>query len=67
MLVLARRETEEILIGENIRVIVNRISGDTVRIGVIAPSKIPVWRKEIVDRMRRKQQREAGGGDKCQP
>lgn len=54
MLVLERKRDESILIGDNIRVTVTAIFGDTVRIGIDAPKAIPVHREEIY--MRIKQQ-----------
>lgn len=49
MLVLSRKEAEEILIGKDIRVVVVRIGGDKVRIGVEAPPEVKVVRRELVD------------------
>lgn len=47
MLVLTRKENESIVIGEDIEVRVARIQGNNVRIGVIAPKNISVYRKEL--------------------
>jgi len=49
MLVLTRRLGEEIVILGNITVSVEAIEGNRVRIGVRAPTDIPVDRKEIHD------------------
>ena len=49
MLVLSRKVDEEILIGDNIRVVVIEVRGDKVRLGVAAPKDIPVHRKEVSD------------------
>lgn len=48
MLVLSRKCGEEISIGNNIRVIVNRISGDRVSVGIIASREVTVLRAELV-------------------
>ena len=50
MLVLSRRPGEEILIGDDVRIIVLRTSGGCVKIGIDAPKSIPIRRKEIVTR-----------------
>jgi carbon storage regulator len=47
MLVLSRKVGERILIGENISVTVVRIAGGAVRIGVEAPTELPVIREEL--------------------
>ena len=47
MLVLSRKVDEEILIGSSIRVIVARIKGGNVRLGIAAPSLVRVIRKEL--------------------
>jgi carbon storage regulator len=46
MLVLTRREGEQIVIGDNIKLTVVQIKGGTVRIGIEAPREIPVSRLE---------------------
>jgi carbon storage regulator len=50
MLVLTRRIGEEIVIDGNIRVTVVAVTGNKVRLGIIAPPSIPVDRKEVHDR-----------------
>ncbi len=47
MLVLARRLNESIMIGDDIEVVVIDIKGDQVKLGIRAPKKISVHRKEI--------------------
>jgi len=47
MLVLSRREDEQICLGDSICITVVRLSGDRVRIGVEAPSDVPIVREEL--------------------
>jgi carbon storage regulator len=50
MLVLSRKENEEILIGENIRIRVVRIGGGRTRLGIVAPREVNVRRAEVIER-----------------
>lgn len=47
MLVITRRNSESILIGDDIEVMVTDISGDKVRLSIRAPKEIPILRKEL--------------------
>jgi carbon storage regulator CsrA len=47
MLVLSRKPNEEILIGENIKITVLKVKGNTVRIGIEAPQSVKVKRGEL--------------------
>jgi len=47
MLVLSRKLGEKIVIGENIRITVVKIDRNQIRIGIEAPSDVPVYREEI--------------------
>lgn len=51
MLVLTRREGEEIVIAGNIRVTLVSVEGGKVRLGITAPPDVPVHRKEVHDRL----------------
>jgi carbon storage regulator len=47
MLVLTRRAGESIVIGDEVRVVVLDVRGDTVRLGIEAPRSIQVHRAEV--------------------
>jgi len=47
MLVLSRKESERIRLGDNIVLTVVRVSGDKVRLGIEAPSDLLVLREEL--------------------
>lgn len=48
MLVLSRRESEVIYIGDDIKVTVVRIGPNTVRLGIDCPKEINIAREELV-------------------
>jgi carbon storage regulator len=47
MLVLSRKQTERIKLGDSIIVTVVRVSGDKVRLGIEAPPDVVVLRDEL--------------------
>lgn len=47
MLVLSRKAGERIMVGENIAVVISRISGNRVTIGIEAPSGVKIVRGEL--------------------
>ena len=53
MLVLSRKRDEAILLGDDIKIVVIDIRGDKVRLGIEAPSELPVHRQEVYDAIRR--------------
>ena len=54
MLVLSRQRDESIMIGDNIVVTIVDIRGDKVRLGINAPSEIPVHRQEVYEAIDRR-------------
>ena len=52
MLVLARKTNESIMIGDEIELVVIEIKGDQVKLGIKAPKKVTVHRKEIFDEIK---------------
>lgn len=53
MLVLSRQRDESIIISDNIVVTIVDIRGDKVRLGIEAPSEIPVHRREVYEAIQR--------------
>ena len=53
MLVLSRQRDESIIIGDNIVITVVDIRGDKVRLGIQAPTEIPVHRQEVYELIQR--------------
>jgi carbon storage regulator len=56
MLVLSRRKEESIMIGDDIEVKIVGIRGRNVRLGIEAPGRISVHRREVYVRMARSPQ-----------
>ena len=59
MLVLSRHRDETIMIGDEIELTVVDIRGDKVRLGIKAPSRIAVHRKEVYDAIKRENEEAA--------
>jgi carbon storage regulator len=47
MLVLSRKEGEKLVIGDNITVVVSRVAGNRVTLGIEAPSDVRIVRGEL--------------------
>jgi len=58
MLILTRRISESVIIGDDVKVTVLGVKGNQVRLGIDAPKSVSVHREEIYDRI----QREKAGG-----
>ncbi|WP_459557176.1 carbon storage regulator [Lacunimicrobium album] len=61
MLVLSRQRDESIIIGDNIVITVVDIRGDKVRLGIQAPTEIPVHRQEVYEAIQRDSQSSNNG------
>ena len=59
MLVLSRQRDETIMIGDEIELTVIDIRGDKVRLGIKAPSRVAVHRKEVYDAIKRENEQAA--------
>lgn len=55
MLVLNRRIGEAVMIADDITVTVLAVKGTQVRLGLAAPSTVPIHREEIFHRIKREQ------------
>ncbi len=53
MLVLTRIKNESIMIGDDVEIVITDVRGDKVRLGIIAPKKVSVHRKEIYEAIQR--------------
>lgn len=58
MLVLSRYRDESIVIGDNIVVTIVDIRGDKVRLGIDAPTEIPVHRQEVYEAVQRERRKD---------
>jgi carbon storage regulator len=56
MLVLTRKSNQSIMIGDDIEVSVLSVMGEKVRIGIQAPSSVPVFRTEIYVEIQRQRE-----------
>ena len=52
MLVLSRKIGESIIIRDDIQVVLVSMEGNKCRLGVVAPSDVPVHRQEIYDKIK---------------
>ena len=52
MLALSRKKGDSIIINNNIEITVLDIKGEQIKIGITAPSQVPVYRKEVFDQIR---------------
>jgi len=55
VLVVSRKVGERILIGDKITVVVVKVSGGGVRIGIEAPREMAVVREELAEQMRQEE------------
>jgi carbon storage regulator len=60
MLVLSRHIDEAIVVGDDVEIVVVDIRGDKVRLGVNAPARVAVHRKEIYESIRLENAQAAG-------
>ena len=56
MLILSRKLGESIVIDGHIHVKIMRVDGDVVKIGIEAPTSVPVHRREVYEEIQRNNQ-----------
>jgi len=61
MLILTRRISESIIVGDDVKITVLGVKGNQVRLGIDAPKDLPVHREEIYERI--KHEKESGSTD----
>ena len=49
MLVLSRKKTESIMIGDHIEVKILAVEGDQVKLGIVAPKSVKVHRSDVFE------------------
>lgn len=59
MLVISRCRDEKIFIGDNIVITIVDIRGDKVRLGIDAPTDVPVHREEVYEAIQQEQRLKA--------
>lgn len=59
-MVLSRQRDESIIIGDNIVITIVDVRGDKVRLGIEAPTEIPVHRREVYEAIQRENRRASG-------
>ena len=62
MLVLTRKAGESIVSGSQIRITVLEMQGRQIRLGIEAPSEIPVHRGEVYERIKEENEQAAMAG-----
>jgi carbon storage regulator len=61
MLVLSRHREESIMVGDDVEIVVISIRRNEIQLGVIAPKSVPVYRKEVYERISEEKDRNSVG------
>ncbi len=64
MLVLSRKEDESIIINDNIEIKIVSLRQDQVKLGIVAPKEVKIYRKEIYDEIQKANIAAASSGGK---
>ncbi|MCH9643381.1 MAG: carbon storage regulator CsrA [Gammaproteobacteria bacterium] len=60
MLILTRRISESVIIGDDVKITVLGVKGNQVRLGIDAPKDVSVHREEIYERIQNEKNGDAG-------
>ena len=63
MLVLSRKPSQSIMIGDGVEVQVLSVAGETVRLGITAPRDVSIFRNEVYERIESEGEVEDEGTD----
>ncbi|MDR1067251.1 MAG: carbon storage regulator CsrA [Clostridiales bacterium] len=53
MLALTRKKGESVIIGDDIEIMVTSIRGEQVKLGIVAPASVSIYRKELYEIIKR--------------
>ncbi len=51
MLILTRKVGQKLRIGEDIEITILDVKGRQVRVGIVAPKGVPIFREEVLERI----------------
>ncbi|WP_411676468.1 carbon storage regulator [Caproicibacter sp.] len=63
MLVITRKTSESILIGDDIEIVITEIGAERVKIGISAPKGVPIMRRELLETRELNREASASSGD----
>ena len=67
MLTLTRKVGESIKIGDNIEIIVKEIRRNQVRIGIVAPQEVPIYREEVYEAIQEQEEQPQAPPEEGEP
>ncbi len=65
MLIVSRKKSESVFIGDDIEVVVTEIGADRVKIGIRAPKGVPILRKELLEARSLNREASANSGEEA--